>query len=86
MALCLSASELAQSAASRIWCDEAVKDWATPIAALGVRPGHFSERDYYAVPADNYQTYPVYHPDRERRMRNTHQGRKHVDGLQSGRK
>ena len=65
MALCLYASGLAQSAAPRIWCDKAVKDWATPIAAVGVCPGHFSECEYYAVPVDNYQTYPVYHPDRE---------------------
>ncbi|HBY61147.1 MAG TPA: hypothetical protein DEH78_15095 [Solibacterales bacterium] len=65
LALCLCGSGFAQSAPSKIWSDEALKDWATPIAALGVRPGHFSEREYYAVPADNYQTYPVYHPDRE---------------------
>jgi hypothetical protein len=49
----------------RIWTDAALADWATPIAALGVRPGHFSEREYYAAPADNLRTYPVYHPDVE---------------------
>lgn len=65
LALCLCTSAVAQTAAPKIWSDEALKDWATPIAALGIRPGHFSEREYYAAPADNYQTYPVYHPDRE---------------------
>jgi hypothetical protein len=49
----------------RIWDDAALADWATPIAALGVRPGHFSADDYYAAPADNLRTYPVYHPDNE---------------------
>ena len=63
--LCLCASGFAQSSAPKIWSDDALTDWATPIAALGVRPGHFTEREYYAAPADNYQTYPVYHPDRE---------------------
>lgn len=49
----------------RIWDDEALKDWATPVAALGVRPGHYTAAEYYAVPGDNYRTYPVYHPSRE---------------------
>jgi len=49
----------------RIWDDEALKDWATPIAALGIRPGHFTAAEYYAVPGDNLRTYPVYRPDRE---------------------
>src|SRR5262245_41568695 len=51
--------------APRIRDDEALKDWATPIAALGVRPGHFSAAEYYAVPGENLRTYPVYWPDRE---------------------
>jgi hypothetical protein len=51
--------------APRIWTDAALAEWATPIAALGVRPGHFSEREYYDAPADNLRTYPVYHPDVE---------------------
>jgi len=49
----------------RIWDDKALEDWATPIAALGVRPGYFMPAEYYAVPADNLKTYPVYRPDRE---------------------
>ena len=48
-----------------IWDDEALKDWATPIAALNLRPGHYSAAEYYAAPADNLQTYPVYQLDRE---------------------
>src|SRR5215470_243340 len=51
--------------APRIWDDKALEDWATPIAALGVRPSHFTAVEYYAVPADNLRTYPVYRPDRE---------------------
>ena len=49
----------------KIWDDAALKDWALPIAALGVRPGHFTSAEYYAVPGENSRTYPVYHPDRE---------------------
>ena len=44
----------------KTWDDTMLKDWATPIAGLGVRPGHFSEAEYYASPVDNYRTYPVY--------------------------
>jgi hypothetical protein len=51
--------------APRIWDDRALADWATPIAGLNVRPAHYSAADYYAVPADNLRTYPVYHPDAE---------------------
>jgi hypothetical protein len=49
----------------RIWDGKALEDWATPIAALGVRPGHFTPAEYYAEPADNLRTYPVYRPDKE---------------------
>jgi cytochrome c peroxidase len=42
-----------------------LEDWATPIAALGIRPGHFTAAEYYAASADNLRTYPVYRPDRE---------------------
>ena len=40
------------------WIDEALADWATPIAALGVRPGHCSETEYYSAPPDNLRTSP----------------------------
>jgi hypothetical protein len=48
-----------------IWDDKALEDWVTPVAALGVRPGHFTQAEYYAVPGENLRTYPVYRPDRE---------------------
>ena len=49
----------------KIWDDAALQDWETPVAALGVRPGHFTSAEYYKVPADNLRTYPVYHTDAE---------------------
>src|SRR5215471_3336004 len=55
----------AQTTAPKIWDDKALEDWATPIAALGVRPGHFTSKEYYSAPVENLKTYPVYRPDRE---------------------
>jgi hypothetical protein len=49
----------------RIWSDAALADWATPVATINIRPAHIAEAEYYAVPADNLRTYPVYHPDAE---------------------
>jgi hypothetical protein len=49
----------------RIWTDGALDEWATPIAALNIRPAHVAEAEYYAVRGDNLRTYPVYHPDAE---------------------
>ena len=54
-----------QTRAPVIWDDVALADWATPIAALQIRPGHYKTADYYAVPAENLRTYPVYLPDKE---------------------
>jgi len=52
--------------APRFWNDRELADWATPVAGLNVRPGHFSERDYYAAPKGEWvRTYPVYYPGRE---------------------
>jgi mono/diheme cytochrome c family protein len=52
--------------APRFWNDRELADWATPIAALDVRPSHYSEREYYAAPdAEWVRTYPVYFPGRE---------------------
>ena len=52
--------------APRFWDDCELADWATPIAALGVRPSHFSEREDYAAPeGELVRTYPVYFPGRE---------------------
>jgi len=63
--LAAAASLLSAAEPPRIWDDAALHDWATPIAALGIRPSHYTAADYYAVPGDNYKTYPVYHPSRE---------------------
>ena len=49
----------------RAWDSKALADWATPVAGLNVRPGHFSEEEYYRAPVDNLRTYPVYYPGRE---------------------
>ena len=52
--------------APRFWNDRELADWATPVAGLNVRPGHFSEREYYAAPeAEWVRTYPVYFPGQE---------------------
>jgi hypothetical protein len=58
-------SEEPQTRVPRIWDDAALTDWATPIAALNARPGHYTAAEYYSVPADNLRTYPVYRPDKE---------------------
>ena len=44
----------AQTKAPKIWDDKALEDWATPIAALEVRPGHFTAAEYYAAPVENF--------------------------------
>src|SRR5262245_66514151 len=49
----------------KTWDAKALADWATPVAGLNVRPGHFSEEEYYRAPVDNLRTYPVYYPGRE---------------------
>ena len=62
---CSARPLLAQQAPPRTWDSEALKNWATPLAAINIRPGHFSEAEYYRAPLDNYRTYPVYLPERE---------------------
>ena len=47
------------------WDEAALREWATPIAGLNVRPGHFSSEEYLKAPVDNLRTYPVYFPGRE---------------------
>ena len=50
----------------RLWNDRVLSDWATPIAGLNVRPGHYSEEQYYSAPVGEFvRTYPVYFPGRE---------------------
>lgn len=52
--------------APRFWNDRDLADWATPVAGLNVRPGHYSEKEYYSAPVGEYvRTYPVYFPGRE---------------------
>jgi hypothetical protein len=65
LAALASSAQESRITAPKIWYDEALEDWATPIAALGVRPSHFTAAEYYAVPGENLRTYPVYRPDRE---------------------
>ena len=63
----LSSAFLAAEPAAppRTWDDAALEDWATPIAGLNLRPGHFSAAQYGRAPLDNLRTYPVYYPGRE---------------------
>jgi hypothetical protein len=66
LALCQSKSDRAfRREIPKTWDERALADWATPVAGLNVRPGHFSEQEYYAAPIDNLRTYPVYYPGRE---------------------
>jgi hypothetical protein len=66
LAAVLSGAVLGQSTAvPRSWDEAVLRDWATPLAGLNARPGHFSEADYYRAPVDNLRTYPVYYPGRE---------------------
>src|SRR5713226_9794372 len=52
--------------ARRFWNDHDLSDWATPIAGLNVRPGHYSEKEYYSAPVGELvRTYQVYFPGRE---------------------
>jgi len=52
--------------APRIWNDRDLAEWATPLATLKVRPGHLSEKEYYAIPSAEWvRSYPVYFPGRE---------------------
>lgn len=55
----------APPAAPRTWDEPALADWATPLAGLDARPGHFAADEYYRAPVDNVRTYPVYYPGRE---------------------
>src|SRR4029453_16804250 len=63
--LSLGALAKTETKTPRIWDDAALEEWATPIAALNIRPGHYTSAEYYQVPADNLRTYPVYPPDKE---------------------
>lgn len=48
------------------WNDRSLANWGTPVARLNIRPGHYSEKEYYAAPIGEFvRTYPVYFPGRE---------------------
>jgi len=49
----------------KVWDEKALAEWATPVAGLNLRPGHFTEKEYYSAPVGNVRTYPVYYPGRE---------------------
>lgn len=49
----------------RVWDEDALADWATPLAGLQARPTHMSAAEYYALPEENLSSYPVYMPGRE---------------------
>jgi hypothetical protein len=49
----------------KAWDDASLKEWATPVAGLNVRPTHMLVQDYYSLPVENLKTYPVYYPGRE---------------------
>jgi hypothetical protein len=49
----------------KTWDEAALKDWATPLAGLNVRPTHMSSKEYYSVPEYSLRSYPVYMPARE---------------------
>jgi hypothetical protein len=52
--------------APHFWNDHDLADWATPVSGLNVRPGHYSEKEYYSAPVGEFvRTYPVYFPGRE---------------------
>ena len=49
----------------RVWDEEKLKDWATPVAGLNRRASHVTAAEYYAAPESNLRTYPVYLPGKE---------------------
>jgi mono/diheme cytochrome c family protein len=51
----------------RVWDERALEEWATPLAALQVRPTHMPAAEYYAIPEENLRTYPVFMPSQEPR-------------------
>ena len=51
--------------APKIWDEKALATWALPVAGVNAVPHFYSEAEYYATPAEDVRTYPVYHPDYE---------------------
>ena len=42
----------------KVWDEAALDGWATPIAALNVRPTHISATEYYSVPSTAFGRIP----------------------------
>ena len=65
VALVVSLAQPGTPSIPRVWDEDALADWATPLAGLNERPTHLSAAEYYAIPEENLRTYPVYMPGRE---------------------
>src|SRR5689334_17106021 len=66
LATAVAACAQEKTPAPRIWNDRDLAEWATPLATLNARPGHLSEKEYYAVPVGDWvRSYTVYYPGRE---------------------
>jgi len=65
LTLALRVVTSSQAPVPRIWDDRALADWATPLAALKIRPAHYTPAEYYSAPSHNLRTYPVYLPEKE---------------------
>lgn len=59
------APKLWRPAIPKVWDKKALRDWATPLAGLNLRPAHITPAEYYSFPAEDLRTYPVYAPGRE---------------------
>jgi hypothetical protein len=49
----------------KVWDEKALREWATPIAGLNLRPSHITPAEYDSFAAEDLRTYPVYAPGRE---------------------
>ena len=65
LAAFIGATQPWQQQIPRVWDEDALADWATPLAGLNARPTHMSAAEYYAIPEENLRAYPVYMPGRE---------------------
>jgi hypothetical protein len=53
------ARSAAKLAIPKTWDEKALREWATPLARINVRPSHISSAQYYAVPVENLKTWPI---------------------------
>ena len=49
----------------KVWDEAALKDWATPLAGLNMRPSHMTEKEYYAMPLMEHEAFLMYFPGHE---------------------